>query len=98
MRLRPTWTTLRGTAYLGVSVSALAAAAVLTACAGGPAPANLTVGIEDGYRQSTQPGAFVDGAWWTGYGDPRLAALVERAAASNHDVRVAVERVRQARA
>jgi outer membrane protein, multidrug efflux system len=37
-------------------------------------------------------------AWWTTLGDAQLSSLTERAVASNLDVRVAEERVRQARA
>lgn len=37
-------------------------------------------------------------AWWASFGDGALSRLVERAAASNHDVRIEVERARQARA
>ena len=37
-------------------------------------------------------------AWWDSYGDPVLADLVRRAARENRDVKVALERVRAARA
>jgi NodT family efflux transporter outer membrane factor (OMF) lipoprotein len=37
-------------------------------------------------------------AWWDGYGDPALSALVRRAADENRDVKIALERVRAARA
>jgi multidrug efflux system outer membrane protein len=37
-------------------------------------------------------------AWWTTFGDTQLAKLTERAVTNNLDVRVAEERVRQARA
>jgi NodT family efflux transporter outer membrane factor (OMF) lipoprotein len=50
------------------------------------------------FRQSASSGPYADEAWWRTLGDARLAALVERAASANHDVRIAVERVRQARA
>ena len=36
--------------------------------------------------------------WWHGLGDPILDELIERATASNHDLRIATARVRQARA
>lgn len=39
-----------------------------------------------------------EAAWWSLYGDPVLAALVERAARENRDVLIAAERVRAARA
>ena len=36
--------------------------------------------------------------WWTMFGDPLLDSLVERAVASNHDLRIAEARVAEARA
>lgn len=39
-----------------------------------------------------------DTAWWDSFGDPVLSALVRRAAAENRDVKMALERVRSARA
>jgi NodT family efflux transporter outer membrane factor (OMF) lipoprotein len=44
------------------------------------------------------PTAAIDARWWQGFGDPVLAALVERALANNDDIGIAVARVRQARA
>lgn len=43
-------------------------------------------------------GQALDGAWWAGYGDPALTALVEAALAANQDVAIALQRVAQARA
>lgn len=37
-------------------------------------------------------------AWWDSYGDPVLSNLVRRAAGENRDVKIAIERVRAARA
>ncbi len=37
-------------------------------------------------------------AWWESYGDPVLTDLVARAARENRDIRIAVQRVRAARA
>jgi NodT family efflux transporter outer membrane factor (OMF) lipoprotein len=39
-----------------------------------------------------------DGAWWAGYGDRTLTALIEQALAANQDMAIAVQRVAQARA
>jgi multidrug efflux system outer membrane protein len=36
--------------------------------------------------------------WWAAFNDPTLDSLIERAVGSNHDLRVAVARVREARA
>jgi NodT family efflux transporter outer membrane factor (OMF) lipoprotein len=40
----------------------------------------------------------VDDAWWAGYGDATLAALVRDALGANRDVAIALQRVAQARA
>jgi len=37
-------------------------------------------------------------AWWAGWGDATLASLIDEALAANHDVRMALQRVAQARA
>jgi NodT family efflux transporter outer membrane factor (OMF) lipoprotein len=46
---------------------------------------------------TVQPAAPVE-RWWTTFGDPVLDSLVARAVASNLDLRLATERVREARA
>ena len=40
----------------------------------------------------------IDRAWWNGFADPALIALVEQALANNSDIGVAIGRVREARA
>jgi NodT family efflux transporter outer membrane factor (OMF) lipoprotein len=40
----------------------------------------------------------LDGAWWSGYADSTLTALVDEALAKNQDVGIALQRVAQARA
>ncbi|MEM7587885.1 MAG: efflux transporter outer membrane subunit [Acidobacteriota bacterium] len=47
---------------------------------------------------SLEPGAEVLAEWWTRLEDPLLSELLTRAVASNHDLRVAEARVREARA
>ena len=37
-------------------------------------------------------------AWWQGFRDPKLNALITQALANNHDLRIAVARVREAKA
>jgi multidrug efflux system outer membrane protein len=53
------------------------------------------------------PGRFAQGAaaeeepqvaWWESYGDPVLTDLIRRAGVANRDIRIAIERVRAARA
>jgi NodT family efflux transporter outer membrane factor (OMF) lipoprotein len=97
MTVRPPSSTRTAAHWIRAGLGALAAAA-LAACASNPVPASATPPTAPAFRQSTQPEAFVDIAWWHAFGDERLASLVERAATANHDVRIAIERVRQARA
>jgi len=77
-------------------------AAVLTGCAVGPdfkppqpeVPAAWTVPIASaaGLNDATLA------RWWTAFNDPTLTSLVERAATSNLDLKLAESRIRQARA
>ncbi|MGH7803137.1 MAG: efflux transporter outer membrane subunit, partial [Candidatus Binatia bacterium] len=71
----------------------LVVAAVVAGCAVGPdyqAPAPATPGA-----WLEAPAADADLArWWTVFDDPKLFSLVERAVASNLDLRVADARVR----
>jgi multidrug efflux system outer membrane protein len=48
--------------------------------------------------RNAAPLSAVDRTWWTGFGDPVLTALVERALANNSDIGIAAGRVREARA
>lgn len=50
------------------------------------------------WRTDAGPTAALDSDWWRAFGDPALAALVERALANNSDVGIAAARVREARA
>ncbi|MFY8044803.1 MAG: TolC family protein, partial [Rhodoferax sp.] len=58
-------------------------------------------GTSSSFRHA-EPGANLsaafDATWWQSFADPALVELVARALASNHDVRIAVQRVAQARA
>jgi outer membrane protein, multidrug efflux system len=49
------------------------------------------------WRTASQDTAPMERRWWEGFGDPQLAALVERARAGNADVRLAAARVEEAR-
>jgi NodT family efflux transporter outer membrane factor (OMF) lipoprotein len=78
---------------------ALCLAALLSACAAPvPEPPDVSATADDGFRHAAGPVGLVDTTWWRGFGDDALIALVERAQAANHDVRIAQQRVRQARA
>lgn len=70
------------------------------------AAAACTVGPDYQEPQTRVPEAFAGAAsaepppaqWWTSFADPTLNALVDRAVASNPDLRLAQARVREARA
>lgn len=73
---------------------------VLAACAVGPdyqrpdTPVAPAFNAQDAAYAATEPTA----EFWRGFDDPLLAQLVEGAIAHNHDLRVAVGRLEQARA
>jgi multidrug efflux system outer membrane protein len=78
---------------------AAASALTLSACAVGPtyhAPieAPVTLAAAD----PAVSNQVAPATWWKAFGDPELDSLVDRALASNLDVRIAVARVKQARA
>lgn len=86
----------------GARLAALLPALALAACA--------TVGPDYAPPETTSAGEFatsgrddftaatVESQWWSRFEDPVLDALVQRALAANHDIRVATARVREARA
>jgi NodT family efflux transporter outer membrane factor (OMF) lipoprotein len=78
----------------GVALSMLLAACSTPAEMAHPA----TPVMPAAFHQAEISSAAWDGPWWTSFDDPQLSALVERAIASNHDVRIALQRVKQARA
>ena len=51
----------------------------------------------DKFRGASESGNTFELAWWQSFGDPTLADLIERALASNLDIRAAVLRVEEAR-
>ncbi|HET7198057.1 MAG TPA: efflux transporter outer membrane subunit [Burkholderiales bacterium] len=83
---------------------ALAAAALLAACAAGPdyvrpkveAPAQYKE--LQGWRAAAPSETAPKGEWWTMFQDPELDALIARIDISNQNIRLAEARLRQARA
>jgi NodT family efflux transporter outer membrane factor (OMF) lipoprotein len=75
---------------------------LLSACSVAPVqPPAPSVPLSAAFAQGGQAPAAakaLDGAWWAGYGDPTLTALVEEALSANQDVAIALRRVAQARA
>ena len=80
---------------------ALAALALFSACSVAPvAPPVPSVPLTATFAQggpSTVAGPL-DSAWWAGYADPTLTALVEKALVVNQDLAIALQRVAQASA
>ena len=85
------------------SALALALAlAILSACSVPPVqPPAPSVPLGAAFAQgglTTAAGHQLDGAWWAGYGDPTLTALVDESLAANQDVAIALQRLGEARA
>jgi multidrug efflux system outer membrane protein len=57
-----------------------------------------TVEVPDRFVGAAAVAPDPEVAWWDGYGDPVLSALIRRAAYENRDVKMAAARVRAARA
>ncbi len=83
----------RGTAWITVWV--------LAGCASvGPDyhPMKLTTPTWQGLDIAQEHGAAFQAAWWKQFNDPTLDALIQRAAANNLDLRIAVARLHESRA
>lgn len=71
---------------------------LLAGCAVGSAYNAPALPVADAWKAAAATPRPVAGAWWKGFGDPALDALVEQALAGNPDIDVALARVDQARA
>lgn len=78
------------------SLSLLATAVLLAACAATPPKPSLS--LSSAYAGAAQAGAEAPADWWTAFNDPMLDRLIASALANNHDVRLALSRVQMARA
>lgn len=79
----------------------LAMTAVLLASCAGPRPqppASAALAPPSGWRDGHDAGPVPDAAWWRGFHDPALDAVVEQALRNNVDIAVAAARVGEARA
>ena len=81
-------------------IAALTGALLLSACAPAlqDAPKGASVVAPVAWRTDLGVSAPVEAQWWQAFGDPQLAALVEKARANNPDVQIAAARVEEARA
>jgi NodT family efflux transporter outer membrane factor (OMF) lipoprotein len=81
---------------IGPKLAATLLAAILSACTMPPQPPPAsTLDVPAGWRTRVGPSAPIEAAWWTGFGDPALNALVDRALAGNGDLRVARSRMQE---
>ena len=81
-------------------IAVLTGALLLSACAPAlqDAPQGASVAAPVAWRTDLGMTAPVEAQWWQAFGDPQLAALVEKARANNPDVQIAAARVEEARA
>ena len=90
--------------FLRPSLLALAAAALLSACAVGPDYVRPTLPVPDAYKEAgdwkpADPRPAASGlAWWQAYGDPVLDGLQADADKANQNIRQAEATYRQAKA
>lgn len=80
--------------------AALTMALLLAGCAPAitPRPETSLVAPPAGWRSAIPAYGSVERAWWAGFGDAQLTALVEQARAHNSDLAIAAARVAEARA
>jgi multidrug efflux system outer membrane protein len=79
---------------------ALTLATGLAGCAIGPDYTRPALTPPEQFRgpSAAETSSLADLPWWEVFGDPALRALIEEALAGNYDLRIAAERVQQARA
>ena len=83
-----------------VAVAALGLGLALTACAVGPDYKRPALDVPATFRGTSgavQGAAFADLQWWAVLEDPVLQSLIKDALANNYDLRIAANRVLQAR-
>ena len=77
------------------------AAALLASCTVGPNYHSPAISTPERYAETLDSSSVSDAelaGWWSGFGDPQLTELVNRALAQNLDVEMAAARIREARA
>lgn len=83
------------------SLALLAITLALVGCAGNPDVPKPGTSLSQAFRhvgEARPDDSSTNLQWWQQFGDEQLAQLVERAAKANHDIWIAVERAKQARA
>lgn len=91
---RPAKHRARGPLLFSAAMAALAL--FFFGCAQGPDYRRPQVKTPDAWRFETEDARkAVNAAWWTGFGDPRIASLVEEAIGGNQDLAEAAARVEE---
>ena len=78
--------------------SSLALAALVTACAGGPAYQRPDVTLPAQWQAGAALGTLASPAWWSEFQSPELNRLIAAALEGNRDLKAAGSRIDQARA
>jgi multidrug efflux system outer membrane protein len=83
-----------------LTIATLAGAIALSGCAPAlrPLPASVAVKPALDWRTELPAAEQLEHSWWQRFGDPQMAALVEKARENNPDLRLAAARVQEARA
>lgn len=83
-----------------LTIATLAGAIALSGCAPAlrPLPASVAVKPALDWRTELPAAEQLEHSWWQRFGDPQMAALVEKARENNPDIRLAAARVQEARA
>lgn len=80
-------------------LSGLLAAVLMTGCTVGPnfQEPDAKVPVSFRFDANASPESIADLPWWKVYHDPKLRSLINQALDNNHDLKIAVTRVEQAR-
>ena len=78
----------------------LAAASLAAGCKLGPDYVRPEVPVPEGWRElgAAEQESLANTPWWELFQDPELVGLIETALAENQDLKIAVERIEEARA
>lgn len=82
--------------FLSRPILLAAGGVILVACAGTPLKSGVV--LSPAYQQPVDGAAAVTGDWWRVFNDPTLDQLIVRGLAGNHDARLTLARVQQAKA